>query len=112
MKSLTEHLWFEVPGRRGFVNLTDTVAKLVQRSDVQEGLCLVNARHITASVFINDAEKDFLLYRHRACEATKPLFSLLQNAMVVQFDVWKYTGQTTLVPPTITPTGFRFTPNT
>jgi thiamine phosphate synthase YjbQ (UPF0047 family) len=42
MKSLTEHLWFEVPGRRGFVNITDTVAKLVQRSGVQEGLCLVN----------------------------------------------------------------------
>lgn len=56
MKSLTEHLWFEVPGRRGFVNLTDTVAGLVRRSGVQEGLCLVNAMHISASVFINDDE--------------------------------------------------------
>jgi len=56
MKSLTEHLWFEIPARRGFVNLTDTVAGLVQRSGVQEGLCLVNAMHITASVFINDDE--------------------------------------------------------
>ena len=56
MKSLTEHLWFNVPARRGFVNITDTVAKLVKQSGVQEGLCLVNAMHITASVFINDDE--------------------------------------------------------
>ncbi|MBN9692034.1 MAG: YjbQ family protein [Verrucomicrobia bacterium] len=56
MKSLTEHLWFELPGRRGFENITNTVAQLVQRSGVREGLCLVNAMHITASVFINDDE--------------------------------------------------------
>ena len=60
MKSLTEHLWFEIPNRRGFVNITDTVAKLVRQSGVQEGLCLVNAMHITASVFINDAEAGLL----------------------------------------------------
>jgi secondary thiamine-phosphate synthase enzyme len=60
MKSLTEHLWFEVPGRRGFVNITETVAELVRQSGVQEGLCLVNAMHITASVFINDAEDGLL----------------------------------------------------
>jgi secondary thiamine-phosphate synthase enzyme len=60
MKSLTEQLWFEVPGRRGFVNITDTVAQLVARSGVQEGLCLVNAMHITASVFINDSEDGLL----------------------------------------------------
>ena len=47
MKSLTEHLWFEVPSRRGFVNITDTVEGLVRKSGVQEGLCLVNAMHIT-----------------------------------------------------------------
>ena len=56
MKSLTEHLWFEVPNRRGFVNITDTVEELVRKSGIQEGLCLVNAMHITASVFINDNE--------------------------------------------------------
>ncbi len=56
MKSLTEHLWFEVPNRRGFVNITGTVENLVRKSGVQEGLCLVNAMHITASVFINDDE--------------------------------------------------------
>src|SRR5258708_19616407 len=60
MKSLTEHLWFEVPNRRGFVNITGTIADLVQKSGVQEGLCLVNAMHITASVFINDAESGLL----------------------------------------------------
>ena len=60
MKSLTEHLWFEVPGRRGFVNITETVAELVRKSKVQEGLCLVNAMHITASVFINDNESGLL----------------------------------------------------
>ena len=60
MKSLTEYLAFEVPGRRGFVNITGTVAALVAKSGVQEGLCLVNAMHITASVFINDAEDGLL----------------------------------------------------
>ena len=50
VKSLTEHLWFEVPNRRGFVNITGTVEDLVRKSGVQEGLCLVNAMHITHAV--------------------------------------------------------------
>lgn len=56
MKSLTEYLWFEVPGRRGFIIITSKIEKLVSQSGVREGLCLVNAMHITASVFINDDE--------------------------------------------------------
>ncbi len=60
MKTLTEHLWFEVPNRRGFVNITSTIEQLVRKSAVEEGLCLVNAMHITASVFINDAEEGLL----------------------------------------------------
>ena len=60
MKSLTEHLWFEVPQRRGSVNITSTVEELVAKSGVREGLCLVNAMHITAAVFINDAEDGLL----------------------------------------------------
>jgi len=60
VKSFTEYLWFEVPGRRGFVNVTETVEKLVKKSSIQEGLCLVNAMHISASVFINDAEDGLL----------------------------------------------------
>jgi secondary thiamine-phosphate synthase enzyme len=60
MKSLTEQLWFEVPNRRGLINITDTIQALVQKSEVKEGLCLVNAMHITASVYINDAEDGLL----------------------------------------------------
>jgi thiamine phosphate synthase YjbQ (UPF0047 family) len=56
MKSLTEHLWFDVPGRREFINITPKIEELVSQSGVREGLCLVNAMHITASVFINDDE--------------------------------------------------------
>ena len=56
MKSLTEHLWLEIKGRRGFVNITSTVEELVRKSGVREGMVLVNAMHITASVFINDNE--------------------------------------------------------
>ena len=56
MKTHRKELWFEVPSRRGFVNITPKVEEEVRRSGVQEGLCLVNAMHITASVFINDDE--------------------------------------------------------
>jgi secondary thiamine-phosphate synthase enzyme len=56
MKSLTEHLWFETPNRRDYQNITATVEQLVRKSGIQEGLCLVNAMHITASVYINDDE--------------------------------------------------------
>ena len=56
MKSNTEELWFDVPTRRAFINITPQVEKLVAESNAQEGLCLVNAMHITASVFINDDE--------------------------------------------------------
>ena len=57
---MTEHLWFEVPERRGFINITGTVEELVRKSGVREGLCLCNAMHITASVYINDAEDGLL----------------------------------------------------
>lgn len=56
MKSHTEYLTFQVPNRVGFLNITPTVAEIVRKSGVQEGLVLVNAMHITASVFINDDE--------------------------------------------------------
>lgn len=56
MKSLTEHLQFHVETRRAFVNITGHVEDLVRESGIKEGLCLVNAMHITASVFINDDE--------------------------------------------------------
>ena len=56
MKSLTEYLTFNIPARMDFLNITHEVADAVAKSGVQEGLCLVNAMHITASVFINDDE--------------------------------------------------------
>ena len=56
MKSRTEYLTFEIPQRLGFLNITDRVAEIVRGSGVQEGLVLVNAMHIIASVFINDDE--------------------------------------------------------
>ncbi len=56
MKSHTEYLWMNVPSRRGFVNITSEVSAAVTRSGVREGMVLVNAMHISASVFINDEE--------------------------------------------------------
>jgi secondary thiamine-phosphate synthase enzyme len=56
LKSQTEYLTFNVPGRVGFVNITPNVEEAVRKSGVSEGLVLVNAMHITASVFINDDE--------------------------------------------------------
>jgi secondary thiamine-phosphate synthase enzyme len=56
MKSLTEYLTMNVPSRMDFVNITPRVEQIVRQSGIQEGICLVNAMHITASVFINDDE--------------------------------------------------------
>lgn len=57
MKSFRKELWFEIPARRGFVNITPQVEAALRESGVREGLVLVNAMHITASVFINDDER-------------------------------------------------------
>ena len=57
MKSYRKELWFETPGRRAFLNITSQVEAALKESGVQEGLALVNAMHITASVFINDDER-------------------------------------------------------
>jgi len=56
MKVYRKELWIHVPERMGFINITDKVIKSLQDSKIQEGLLLVNAMHITASVFINDDE--------------------------------------------------------
>ena len=57
MKSYRKELWFNVPSRRAFINITPQVRECLHESGIQEGLCLVNAMHITASVFINDDER-------------------------------------------------------
>ncbi|NMC39954.1 MAG: YjbQ family protein [Bacteroidales bacterium] len=56
MKSYRKELWFEAPYRRAYINITSQVEKCLTESGIREGLCLVNAMHITASVFINDDE--------------------------------------------------------
>lgn len=56
MRSFRRELWFEIPSRRGFVNITPQVADCLAESGIREGLILCNAMHITASVFINDDE--------------------------------------------------------
>jgi len=56
MKSFRKELWFNLPTRRGFVNITDQVEEALRDSGVREGLALINAMHISASVFINDDE--------------------------------------------------------
>lgn len=85
MKSFRKELWFEVPKRRQFLNITSQVEAALRESGIKEGLCLVNAMHISASVFINDDEsglhQDFEVwleklapekphsqYKHNGCE--------------------------------------------
>ena len=60
MKSHRQELWFETPTRRAYLNITSQVEAAVRKSGVREGLCLVNAMHITASVYINDDEPGLL----------------------------------------------------
>lgn len=57
VKSYRKELWFEVPSRRAFINITPEVSSCLRESGISEGIVLVNAMHITASVFINDDEK-------------------------------------------------------
>lgn len=60
MKAVTEYLFFNTERRRTFINITSDVEKVVKMSGIKEGLCLVNAMHITSSVYINDAEMGLL----------------------------------------------------
>jgi secondary thiamine-phosphate synthase enzyme len=85
MKSYKKELWFETSSRRAFLNITGQVERCLAESNIKEGLCLVNAMHITASVFINDdesglhndfevwleklaPEKPYSLYKHNGFE--------------------------------------------
>ena len=72
MKSRTEYLTFNVPERMGFENITPTIGRVVRESGIREGLCLVNAMHITASVFINDDEPGLLDDYRRWLEQLAP----------------------------------------
>ncbi|NMC47776.1 MAG: YjbQ family protein [Chloroflexi bacterium] len=72
MKSYRKELWFNVPSRRAFLNITPQVETCLHESGVQEGLCLVNAMHITASVYINDDENGLLHDYERWLEELAP----------------------------------------
>jgi thiamine phosphate synthase YjbQ (UPF0047 family) len=76
VKILTEELWFTTPGRRAYINITAAVEELVRKSGIKDGLCLVNAMHITASVFINDDEpglhQDFDVWLEKIALTTRP----------------------------------------
>lgn len=72
MKSLTRYLTFETPTRRAFINITPKIESLVKESAIQEGLCLVNAMHITASVYINDNEDGLLRDYEKWLEGLAP----------------------------------------
>ena len=75
MKSITEHLWFNTKNRIEFINITNKVEELVKKSGIKEGLVLVNAMHITASVFINDEEpglkQDFVEWLNKLVDVKK-----------------------------------------
>lgn len=60
MKHLTEYLWFNTKKRHDYIRITDEVEELVTKSKIQEGLCLVSAMHITASIYVNDAESGLI----------------------------------------------------
>lgn len=60
MKNYKEELWFHASSRREYINITNKVQQAIDKSEIKEGLCLVNAMHITASVFINDDESGLL----------------------------------------------------
>jgi len=60
MKSATEYLWFNTKKHREYINMTDTVQEIVTKSGVQEGMVLVSAMHLTAGVYVNDAESGLI----------------------------------------------------
>lgn len=60
MKHFRKELWFNIETRRAYINITDQVQSAIGQSKIKEGLCLVNAMHISASVYINDDERGLL----------------------------------------------------
>jgi len=72
VKSFRKELWFETSTRRSFINITPQVEDALRESGIQEGLCLVNAMHITASVYINDDEQGLLADYETWLEALAP----------------------------------------
>ena len=82
MKTYTEYLWFNTKNRIDFINITPQIEKCIEKSSIKEGICLVNAMHITASVFINDDEsglhKDFEIWLEKLAP-NKPISQYSHN---------------------------------
>jgi secondary thiamine-phosphate synthase enzyme len=72
MKSYTEYLWFCTKERQQFLNITSEVAQIVRKSGISEGFVLVSAMHITAGVYVNDAEEGLIHDIQRWCERLAP----------------------------------------
>ena len=72
MKHHRQELWFNIPDRRGYINITGDVQAAVDQSGVEQGLCLVNAMHITASVYINDDEQGLIADYDQWLESLAP----------------------------------------
>lgn len=79
MKTYRQELWFNTKDRRDYINITDEVQATINKSGVKEGLCLVNAMHITASVYINDDERGLI------SDYDKWLEKLAPHAPVAQY---------------------------
>lgn len=72
MKCATEYLWFETAGKREYINITDQVERIVAESGVEDGMALVSAMHITAGVYVNDAESGIIRDIDEWLEALAP----------------------------------------
>lgn len=85
MKSYRKELWFNVPSRRAFINITPQVTECLRDSAIVEGLALVNAMHITASVFINDDEsglhQDYETWLERVVREKSDLLALSKRSL-------------------------------
>ena len=86
MKSYRKELWMEVPARRGFVNITPEVEQCLAESGIREGLVLVNAMHITASVFINDNESGLHADFEKWLEKLAPEKPLSRDALICMLE--------------------------
>ena len=84
MKTFHKELWFNIPERMGFINITSDVKTAVNESGIRDGLCLVNAMHITASVFINDDESGLHEDYKRWLEEIAPFDPSPENTIITE----------------------------
>ena len=78
MKSYRKELWFETSTRRAFINITDQIEKCLNESGIKEGLILINAMHITSSVFINDDESRYGVHQIQLADGLFEVVTLVE----------------------------------